>query len=143
MGLAFKPNTDDIRAASSRVLLESLWAAGAIVQAYDVQAMEAIRAAYGPRPDLILAATKEAALHNAEALIICTEWPAFRAPDFAVVKQQLKQPLIFDGRNLYDPIHMREKGFVYYGIGRGESVNLRGALSTTDNPDEVMSEVLE
>jgi len=86
--------------------------------------MEAIRKTYGERPDLILAPNKEAALHNAEALIICTEWPAFRAPDFAFIKSQLKQPLIFDGRNLYDPLHMREKGIIYYGIGRGESIEL-------------------
>lgn len=124
-GLAFKPNTDDIREASSRVLLEALWAAGAVVQAFDVQAMDAIRQAYGPRPDLILMPTKEAALVKAEALIICTEWPAFRAPDFELIKSELKQPLIFDGRNLYDPLHMREKGFIYYGIGRGESIQYR------------------
>lgn len=130
-GLAFKPNTDDIREASCRVLLEALWDAGAIVQAYDVQAMDAIRKAYGPRPDLILTVTKEAALQRAEALIICTEWPAFRAPDFAVIKAQLQQPLIFDGRNLYDPVHMREKGFVYYAMGRGESVNLQDTLAVT------------
>ncbi len=126
-GLAFKPNTDDIREASSRVLLEALWEAGAIVQAYDVQAMDAIKKLYGSRSDLILTTTKEAALHQAEALIICTEWPDFRTPDFAVMIAQLKQPLIFDGRNLYNPTHMREKGFTYYGIGRGQSVNLRGA----------------
>lgn len=120
-GLAFKPNTDDIREASSRVLLEALWEAGAIVQAFDVQAMEAVQKTYGLRTDLILSASKEAALHNADALIICTEWPAFRAPDFAFIKTQLKHALIFDGRNLYDPVHMREKGFIYYGIGRGVS----------------------
>ncbi len=124
-GLAFKPNTDDIREASSRVLLEALWNAGAIVQAFDVQAMDAIRNVYGPRQDLILTPNKEAALHQADALIICTEWPAFRAPDFALIKAELKQPLIFDGRNLYDPVHMRERGIIYYGIGRGESVAYR------------------
>jgi UDPglucose 6-dehydrogenase len=130
-GLSFKPNTDDIREASSRVLLEALWAAGAIVQAFDLQAMDAIRKIYGSRADLILAPNKEAALQNAHALIICTEWSAFRAPDFEYIKAQLKYPVIFDGRNLYDPVHMREKGIVYYGIGRGESI-IR---------DEIMEEV--
>ncbi len=137
-GLSFKPNTDDIRDASSRVLLEALWAAGAKVQAFDVQAMDAIARLYGPRADLILCPTKEAALQNTDALIICTEWPAFRAPDFDLIKSQLKQPLIFDGRNLYEPTMMREKGFVYFGIGRGESVKLRGALATSENPDEIL-----
>ena len=127
-GLAFKPNTDDIREASSRILLEALWAEGAIVQAYDVQAMDAIHKVYGPRPDLRLMPNKEAALHQAEALIICTEWPAFRAPDFALIKTKLKQPLIFDGRNLYDPIQLRNKGFIYYAIGRGESMKQPTAI---------------
>ena len=76
----------------------------------------------GREPILILSPNKEAALQNADALIICTEWSAFRAPDFEYIKAQLKHPVIFDGRNLYDPIHMREKGIVYYGIGRGESI---------------------
>ncbi len=86
-----------------------------------------------PRADLVLSPSKEAALQNADALIICTEWPAFRAPDFGYIKAQLKQPVIFDGRNLYDPVHMREKGIVYYGIGRGESI-IR---------DEIMEEILK
>lgn len=136
-GLSFKPNTDDIRDASSRILMESLWAAGAKVQAFDVQAMDVVKRVYGPRPDLALCPSKEAALHQADALIICTEWSAFRAPDFAFIKSQLKQPLIFDGRNLYEPTLMREKGFIYYAIGRGESVKLRGALITSENPDEI------
>jgi UDPglucose 6-dehydrogenase len=121
-GLAFKPNTDDIREASSRILLEALWAAGAVVQAFDLQAMQAFHEAYGPRRDLILSPTKEAALQNADALVICTEWSAFRAPDFALIKSCLKHPVIFDGRNLYDPAHLREKGFIYYAMGRGESI---------------------
>lgn len=129
-GLAFKPNTDDVREASSLRLLEALWAKGAIVQAFDVQAMAAIHKIYGPRPDLKLMPNKEAALHQAEALIICTEWPAFRAPDFAFIKNELKQPLIFDGRNLYDPTHLRNKGFIYYAIGRGERVEYQPAFVT-------------
>ena len=90
--------------------------------------MDAIRKIYGPRTDLILSPNKEAALQNADALIICTEWSAFRAPDFEFIKAQLKHPVIFDGRNLYDPVHMREKGIIYYGIGRGESI-IRDAWS--------------
>lgn len=129
-GLAFKPNTDDIREASSRVLLEALWEAQAIVQAFDVQAMEAIHKHYGPRADLRLMPTKEAALHQAEALIICTEWSAFRAPDFALIKKELKQPLIFDGRNLYDPVQLQNKGFIYYAIGRGHSMQPQSAPAT-------------
>lgn len=124
-GLSFKPNTDDVRDASSRVLIESLWREGAIVQCFDVKAMDAFHQLYGHRPDLILTGTKEAALRDAEALIICTEWSAFRAPDFGIMKSHLKQPVIFDGRNLYDPEHMREKGFTYFGIGRGEYLELR------------------
>jgi UDPglucose 6-dehydrogenase len=127
-GLSFKPNTDDIREAASLTLLESLWAAGAVVQAFDVQAMAMVRKKYGQRADLILTATKEAALTQADALIICTEWAAFRAPDFAHLKAQLKQPVIFDGRNLYDPTLMREKGITYYGMGRGESIHLHESL---------------
>ena len=82
----------------------------------------------------ILAPNKEAALENADALVICTEWPIFRAPDYDYIKSQLKQPLIFDGRNLYDPMIMREKGFIYYGIGRGESIKIPVPIVT---PEEV------
>ena len=121
-GLSFKPNTDDMREASSRVLMEELWAAGAKVQAYDPEAMEETQRIYGVRDDLTLVGTKEAALKGAEALVICTEWQHFRAPEFDVIKSQLKQPLIFDGRNLFEPARMNKKGFTYYAIGRGESV---------------------
>lgn len=121
-GLSFKPNTDDMREASSRVLMEQLWAAGASVQAYDPEAMEETQRIYGSRPDLSLMGTKEAALAGADFLVICTEWQAFRAPDFHYIKQKLSQPLIFDGRNLYDPARMLEYGLHYYGIGRGLSV---------------------
>ncbi|CAM3863657.1 UDP-glucose dehydrogenase family protein [Rheinheimera salexigens] len=123
-GLSFKPKTDDIREASSRVLIEQLWAAGAIVQAYDPEAMEEMQRAYGVRNDLNLVGTKEAALKAADALIICTEWQPFKAPDFDLIKTQLKQPVIFDGRNLFEPERMQRRGFTYYGIGRGESVKL-------------------
>lgn len=121
-GLAFKPGTDDMREAPSRVLLQSLWQAGATVQAYDPQAMQEADRIYGKRDDLILVETYEAALAHADALIICTEWKNFRAPDFDLIKMQLKQPVIFDGRNLYDPVKLKKQGFTYYAIGRGESV---------------------
>ena len=121
-GLAFKPNTDDMREAPSRVLMEALWAAGARVQAFDPVAMEEAQHIYGMRTDMALAGTKEAALDNADALIICTEWKTFRAPDFELLKSRLKAPVIFDGRNLYDPERMEEYGFEYYGVGRGKSV---------------------
>lgn len=123
-GLAFKPNTDDMREASSRVLMEALWAAGASVQAYDPKAMEETQRIYGLRSDLTLVGTKEAALIGADALIICTEWQAFRAPDFEEIKQELKTPTIFDGRNLYEPDRMTKQGFTYYAIGRGKSVKV-------------------
>lgn len=121
-GLAFKPNTDDMREASSRVLMEQLWAAGATVQAYDPEAMNEVQRIYGQRDDLKLMGTKEAALHGADALVICTEWQNFRAPDFDVIKSELKQPVIFDGRNLYDPERLENRGFTYYAIGRGASI---------------------
>lgn len=121
-GLAFKPKTDDMREAPSRVLMESLWAAGAKVQAYDPEAMDETQRVYGDRDDLQLCGTKEAALKNADALVICTEWQNFRAPDFDLIKQMLHQAVIFDGRNLFEPKRMEQKGFEYYAIGRGKSV---------------------
>ncbi|WP_445005410.1 UDP-glucose dehydrogenase family protein [Halomonas mongoliensis] len=117
-GLAFKPNTDDMREAPSRVLMEALWAAGARVQAYDPEAMEETQRLYGHRDDLILCGTKEAALKGADALVIVTEWQSFRAPDFALIQRQLTQPVLFDGRNMYDPARMAKKGFTYYSVGR-------------------------
>ncbi|WP_313433353.1 UDP-glucose/GDP-mannose dehydrogenase family protein [Atlantibacter hermannii] len=123
-GLSFKPNTDDMREASSRVLMEELWKRGAVVQAYDPEAMDETQRIYGHRDDLRLMGTKEAALQGADALVICTEWQAFRAPDFDLIKKALKQPVIFDGRNLYDPIRLNKRGFVYYAIGRGASINI-------------------
>ncbi|UZJ45311.1 UDP-glucose/GDP-mannose dehydrogenase family protein [Marinimicrobium sp. C6131] len=117
-GLSFKPNTDDMREAPSRVLMEALWAAGAKVQAYDPEAMEETQRIYGSRDDLSLCGTKESTLKGADALVIVTEWQAFRAPDFELIKQQLAQPLVFDGRNLFDPKRMVKKGFTYYSVGR-------------------------
>ncbi|TRY30781.1 UDP-glucose dehydrogenase family protein [Aliiglaciecola sp. M165] len=121
-GLSFKPNTDDMREASSRVLMESLWDAGASVQAYDPEAMEETQRIYGTRPELKLMGTKEAALDGADVLVICTEWQAFRAPDFDLIKQKLTHPVLFDGRNLFEPELMKEYGLHYYAIGRGLSV---------------------
>ncbi|MGL6295822.1 MAG: UDP-glucose dehydrogenase family protein [Plesiomonas sp.] len=121
-GLSFKPNTDDLREASSRILMEELWAAGAKVQAYDPESMEETQRIYGTRDDLFLMGTKESALKGADALIICTEWQNFRAPDFDLLKQQLLNAVIFDGRNLYEPERMKRRGFIYYGIGRGASI---------------------
>lgn len=118
-GLSFKPNTDDMREAPSRVLMEALWEAGAKVQAYDPEAMNETQRIYGSRDDLLLCGTKESALKGADALAIVTEWQAFRAPDFDVIKSMLSQATLFDGRNMYDPKRMQKKGFVYYSVGRG------------------------
>jgi UDPglucose 6-dehydrogenase len=119
-GLAFKPNTDDMREAPSRTLLEALWAAGAQVQAYDPAAMLEARHLYGERADLQLCASPETALQAADALIIVTEWNIFRSPDFEFIKAALRQPVVFDGRNLYDPAYLRKLGFQYYAVGRGK-----------------------
>ena len=117
-GLSFKPNTDDMRDAPSRVLMEALWQAGAKVQAYDPEAMEEAQRIYGLRDDFILCTTAQAALKSADALVICTEWKQFRAPDFDQIAKLLNTPVIFDGRNMYDPARMKRKGFTYYAIGR-------------------------
>ncbi|WP_286265566.1 UDP-glucose dehydrogenase family protein [Thalassotalea atypica] len=121
-GLSFKPQTDDMREASSRVLMEALWQAGAKVQAYDPEAMEECQRIYGNRDDLSLVGTKESALNGADALVICTEWSQFRAPDFELIEKSLSHPVIVDGRNLYDPGLLKSRGFSYYAIGRGDSV---------------------
>jgi UDPglucose 6-dehydrogenase len=117
-GLAFKPNTDDMREAPARTLMEALWAAGAKVQAYDPEAMQECQAIYGLRDDLLLCGTKEAALRGADALLICTEWKSFRAPSFDALKDALTTPVIFDGRNLYDPKVIARYGIEYFSIGR-------------------------
>jgi UDPglucose 6-dehydrogenase len=117
-GLAFKPNTDDMRAASSRVLMELLWEAGARVQAFDPVAMDETRRIYGERADLTLCDNPHAALQNADALIVITEWTSFRSPDFEHIRTTLKQPVIFDGRNLYDKTLLANLGIQYYAIGR-------------------------
>lgn len=118
-GLSFKPDTDDMREAASRVLMEALWDAGATVQAFDPEAMTECQRIYGLRDDLKLMGTKETALNSADALVIVTEWKQFRAPDFDQIKSSLTNPVIFDGRNLYDPRRLANQGFCYYSIGRG------------------------
>ncbi|WP_139557419.1 UDP-glucose dehydrogenase family protein [Methylotetracoccus oryzae] len=120
-GLAFKPNTDDMREAPSRVLMEALWEAGAAVRAFDPVAMEEAARIYGQRRDLTLCETLESTLDGADALVVVTEWNVFRSPDFERLKTVLAAPVIFDGRNLYDPQRMKALGFTYYGIGRGTS----------------------
>ncbi|HEY0287217.1 MAG TPA: UDP-glucose/GDP-mannose dehydrogenase family protein [Pseudomonas sp.] len=117
-GLAFKPNTDDMRAAPSRDLMESLWKAGARVQAYDPQAMQECRRLYGERDDLVLAGDRIQAVKGADALVICTEWKAFRSVDFTWLKQQLKLAVVIDGRNLYEPKALAQAGLTYSAIGR-------------------------
>ncbi|MDP2199034.1 MAG: UDP-glucose/GDP-mannose dehydrogenase family protein [Sulfurimicrobium sp.] len=117
-GLAFKPNTDDMREAPSRVLIEGLWQRGATVAAYDPAAMEETHRIYGDDQRLTLCDSPMAAMAGADALAIVTEWKEFRAPDFAAIKSALKIPVIFDGRNLYEPKAVREQGLEYFPIGR-------------------------
>lgn len=117
-GLAFKPNTDDMREASSRVLIADLLAAGATVTAYDPVAMEAAAALFPDEPRVCFADRAEAALEGADALIIVTEWAEFRSPDFEEIRSQLKQPVIFDGRNLYEPSLVKAFDLDYHAIGR-------------------------
>ena len=123
-GLAFKPNTDDMREAPSRRLMESLWAAGASVRAYDPEAMEETRKLYVDRDGLVLCEHAEQAVEGADVLAVVTEWAAFRSPDFAKLKAELAGAAIFDGRNLYDPATVEEAGLAYYGIGRGRSLQV-------------------
>ncbi len=124
-GLAFKPNTDDMREAPSRVLLESLWAAGARVQAYDPVANAEVIRLYPTQcssGELVLVRSASSALQGADALVIVTEWQEFRSPDFEGIRAALTYPVIFDGRNLYDPAIVQRFGLRYFAIGRGESV---------------------
>ena len=122
-GLAFKPNTDDMREASSRRLLSELWDAGARVRAYDPEAREEASRIFGERDDLVLCRDAYAALEGADALFVVTEWKQFRSPDFARLRDALGDAVIFDGRNLYDPVEVEAAGIAYYGIGRGRSVH--------------------
>ena len=117
-GLAFKPRTDDMREAPSRVLMEALWAAGAKVRAYDPVAMHETAKIYGARDDLYLAKSPEDAAQGADALVLVTEWRVFQSPNFGTLAKLLNKPVIFDGRNQYDPLHAKKAGFSYYSIGR-------------------------
>ena len=130
-GLAFKPNTDDMRDAPSRVLMEALWAAGAHVRAFDPEAMQETQRLYADEMLLSLMGTPESTLNGADALVVCTEWQQFKAPDFDLIKQRLKTPVIFDGRNLYDSERLARKGLQYFPMGRGESCNLPVSQGST------------
>jgi UDPglucose 6-dehydrogenase len=118
-GLAFKPGTDDMREAPSTEVLQALWARGATIVAHDPSAMHEARRIHGERADLTLVEEPMAALEGADALLILTEWKVFRSPNFAAMKAAMRQPLVFDGRNLFEPHKMREQGFEYFPIGRG------------------------
>ncbi|MEL0618480.1 UDP-glucose/GDP-mannose dehydrogenase family protein [Cobetia marina] len=122
-GLAFKPNTDDMRDAPSRTLMEALWAAGAKVQAYDPEAMKECRRIYGERDDLVLVADRIQAVKGADALVVCTEWKEFRTLDGEWLKQQLAFPVVVDGRNLFEPSAMKSACLMYYAVGRGDSMH--------------------
>jgi UDPglucose 6-dehydrogenase len=117
-GLAFKPNTDDMREAPSRVVIEQILGRGGTVRAYDPVAMKEAKRIYGGEPRVSFAETPLAALEGCEALLIVTEWKEFRSPDFTAIRQYLKQPLVFDGRNLYDPTMVADAGLEYFSIGR-------------------------
>jgi UDPglucose 6-dehydrogenase len=121
-GLAFKPNTDDMREASSRTLLKLLWEAGAKVRAFDPEAGHEAQRIFGERPDFVLCEHAPDALRGADALVVVTEWKQFRSPDFAKLRVALKDAVVFDGRNLYDPAEIEAAGVAYYGIGRGRSI---------------------
>jgi UDPglucose 6-dehydrogenase len=121
-GLAFKANTDDMREAPSRAVIDGLLERGARVLAYDPAAEQEARRLYAGRPGLDYAATPMAALDGADALIVVTEWKEFRSPDFADIRSRLREPVLFDGRNLYDPAMVRSAGLEYHGVGRGAGV---------------------
>ena len=126
-GLAFKPNTDDMREASSRRLLQQLWDAGAQVRAFDPEATREARRIFGERDDLTLCEHASDALQGADALVVVTEWKQFRSPDFTKLQRTLNDAVVFDGRNLYDPVEIEASGLAYYGIGRGRSILARSA----------------
>ena len=117
-GLAFKPNTDDMREAPSRRVMEELWELGATVRVYDPVAIEEAKRIFGQREDLFYASSPDDAVAGADALAILTEWLMFRSPDFDMIKRELGEPVIFDGRNIYNPDFMEQSGFTYYSIGR-------------------------
>ena len=120
-GLSFKPNTDDMREAPSRTLMQELWKAGAEVQAFDPEAMEETQRIFGDQAGLTLCGTKEQAIKGADVLAICTEWKEFRSPDFEAIASALGDKAVFDGRNLYEPEMLERYGVTYYAIGRGRN----------------------
>ncbi|WP_066961196.1 UDP-glucose/GDP-mannose dehydrogenase family protein [Microbulbifer sp. Q7] len=122
-GLSFKPNTDDMREAPSRVLMENLWEMGAKVRAFDPEAMQECERIYGNRDELQLCGTRDSALSGADALVIATEWQQFKSLDYQTVRGSLSEPVVFDGRNLYHPLDMAEAGFEYYCVGRPQVAN--------------------
>lgn len=124
-GLAFKANTDDMRAASSRTLMAQLWEAGARVRAYDPEARNEARRIYGDRDDLVVCESAAGTLEGADALVAITEWREFRSPQFAELKSKLADRVLFDARNMYDPAEVEAAGIAHYGIGRGRSVAVR------------------
>ena len=132
-GLSFKPRTDDMREAPSRVLMEALWAAGARVRAYDPEALEVTDQLYPEQDNLTLCKTADEALNGADALAIVTEWQEFRSPDFAAVKDALADAVIFDGRNLYEPETVERYDMRYYAIGRGYSKRSRAHSAGHDD----------
>ena len=117
-----------MREASSIELMKSLWQVGAKVQAFDPEAMQECQRLFPHQKGLSLAGTKESALKGADALVICTEWSQFRAPDFDFIAQTLANKVIIDGRNLYEPQLMKKRGYSYYAIGRGDSVNNKNSI---------------
>ncbi len=120
-GLSFKPSTDDMREAPSRVVMEALWEAGVSVRAYDPEAMEEAARLYPDQPGLTLCDSAYEAVEGADALVIITEWQEFRSPDFALLGSTLRDAVVFDGRNLYDPETVEKQGLAYYAIGRGRT----------------------
>jgi UDPglucose 6-dehydrogenase len=125
-GLSFKPNTDDIREAPSRTLMELLWQQGAKVRGFDPEAGHEIARHYGSRGDLLICPDQQAALYGADALVLMTEWKCFWSPDLAILTSALQDKVLFDGRNIYDPDTIEQAGLAYYGIGRGRSIAKAG-----------------
>ncbi len=119
-GLAFKPKTDDMRDAPSRVIVDGLLEVGARVHAFDPEAMESARHIYGERSNLLLCDSRDDALSGADALVICTEWRQFKSPDWETLRREVADKVIFDGRNIFDPERVKREGFTYFGIGLGE-----------------------
>lgn len=127
-GVAFKPETNDIRDAPSLEIIFALLAKGARLQIHDPKAMEEAKIFFGERTEISYCATPDEALEGANALVIMTEWRAFRSPDFAKMKELMIDPVIFDGRNMYDPALLEQMGITYYGVGRGKSLEMNDLL---------------